>query len=216
MPGRTIAIGDIHGCAAALETLLAAIRPMSADTLVALGDYVDRGPHSRRVIDALLDLRTRCRLIALKGNHELLLLRALESPEDMQFWLQSGGLPTLASYGGVAEIPTSHLEFLHDCINYHETDSHIFLHANYRPELALAEQDERYLFWEHLNSVPPKPHFSNKKVLVGHTPQHSGEVLDWGHLLCIDTFCFGTGWLTAYDVDSGHIWQADKHGQTRR
>src|SRR4029453_4765190 len=74
MPGRTIAIGDIHGCAAALGALVAAIEPTADDTLVALGDYVDRGPNSRGVLDELLALAKRCRLVPLLGNHEIMLL----------------------------------------------------------------------------------------------------------------------------------------------
>ncbi len=77
MAGRTIAIGDIHGCSAALEALIREIKPTPEDTLVTLGDYVDRGPNSKRVIEILLAMRTRCKLITLKGNHELLLLRGL-------------------------------------------------------------------------------------------------------------------------------------------
>lgn len=212
MPGRTIAIGDIHGCAAALEALLAAIAPTPDDTLITLGDYIDRGPHASRVLDLLLQLRQECRLISLKGNHELLMVRALESATQMQYWMQSGGLATLASYGGIDGIPREHRQFIDDCVTYHETDSHIFLHANYHPDRELADQSEQHLFWEHLNFVLPEPHFSRKTVIVGHTPQRNGEILDCGYLVCIDTYCFGTGWLTAYDIDSGHIWQANKSG----
>jgi len=63
--------------------------------------------------------------------------------------------------------------------------------------------------------VLPASHCSGKTAIVGHTPQRSGEVLDGGHVLCIDTYCFGSGWLTAFDVDSGQLWQADKHGKLR-
>jgi serine/threonine protein phosphatase 1 len=216
MAGRTIAIGDIHGCAAALECLLRAIKPQPADTIVTLGDYVDRGSHSREVIELLLDLRTQCRLVALKGNHELLMLRGLEQPTQMlHHWLQSGGLATLASYGGVEHIPDAHMEFLGACVDYYETGTHIFLHANYEAGLPLAQQPERMLFWEHLQFVLPGPHMSQKTAIVGHTPQRDGEVLHAGFLICIDTYCYGTGWLTAFDVDSGRTWQANKWGKLR-
>jgi serine/threonine protein phosphatase 1 len=215
MAGRTIAIGDIHGCSAALEALIREIRPTLDDTLITLGDYIDRGPNSKRVIDVLMAMRTRCKLINLKGNHELLMLRGLESPAQMPFWMQSGGQATLASYGGAKGVPQNHLDFLNDCLHYHETDSHIFVHANYHPELELHEQDETHLFWEHLHFVLPGPHFSQKTVIVGHTPQRNGEILDCGYLVCIDTYCFGTGWLTAYEVDNGTTWQADKSGRVR-
>jgi serine/threonine protein phosphatase 1 len=215
MPGRTIAVGDIHGCAAALEALLDAVQPVADDVVVTLGDYIDRGPHSRRVIEILLQLARCCQLVPLKGNHELLMLRAIEAPSNMTFWMQSGGLATLASYGGVNEIPREHIEFLWNCVDYHETDRHLFVHASYQPELPLDEQREYELFWEHLNLLLPAPHSSGKTAIVGHTPQRSGEVLDGGHVVCIDTYCFGSGWLTALDVDSGRLWQASKHGKLR-
>lgn len=216
MPGRTIAVGDIHGCAAALEAILDKIAPTADDTLVTLGDYIDRGPNSRRVLEILLDLPQRCRLIALKGNHELLMQRAIDIPGNMLFWMQSGGLATLASYGGLSEIPPQHIEFVRNCVDYHETETHLFVHANYDPELPLAELDEHQLCWLHLNLLLPAPHFSGKTVVMGHTPQRSGEILDGGHLLCIDTYCFGSGWLTALDVATGEVWQADKSGNLRR
>jgi predicted phosphodiesterase len=125
--GRTIAIGDIHGCATALETLLETLAPTSDDLIITLGDYVDRGPESRRVIDLLLDLEQRCELIALLGNHDLMLLRSIEHEIAHKFWMQVGGVQTLASYGGSLEkIPPDHLEFFHRLVPYHETDEFLF------------------------------------------------------------------------------------------
>ena len=94
MPGRTIAIGDIHGCSAALRALIAAIEPTADDTLVPLGDYVDRGPDSRGVIDAVLELEKRCRVVPLLGNHELMLLDALhESAVDRALAASAAATP---------------------------------------------------------------------------------------------------------------------------
>lgn len=216
MASRTIAVGDIHGCAAALEALLDVVQPTADDTLITLGDYIDRGPQSQRVIEVLLQLEQSCRLVPLKGNHELLMLRAIDVPGNMLFWMQSGGLATLASYGGLAEIPTEHIDFVRRCAEFHETESHFFVHASYNPQLPLARQEEYELFWQHLGLLLPAPHCSGKTAIVGHTPQRSGDVLDSGHLLCIDTYCFGSGWLTALDIASGQLWQANKHGQLRQ
>src|SRR4051794_17347253 len=99
MPGRTIAIGDIHGCSAALDALLDAIAPGPQDTLVTLGDHIDRGPDSRGVIDRLLALAYGCRLVPLLGNHEELLLAALRDRVALRRWLTCGGVETLRSYG---------------------------------------------------------------------------------------------------------------------
>lgn len=216
MTARTIAIGDIHGCAAALVALLDEIRPTVDDTIVTLGDYIDRGPESRRVIELLIDLAGRCQLVPLLGNHELMLLMALEEQSEMDFWLYNGGVATEDSYdGSVENIPDEHLEFLRGCRNYHETAEHQFVHANYVTDLPLDEQPERLLLWEHINRTVPAPHESGKTTIVGHTPQIDGEILDAGHVICIDTYCFGNGWLTALEVQTGDVWQADKSGTLR-
>ena len=92
MVGRTIAIGDIHGCSAALNALLAAVAPTHDDTVVVLGDMIDRGPDSRGVLTALIELSRRCCLVALMGNHEERLADALRDTANLKKWLASGGL----------------------------------------------------------------------------------------------------------------------------
>ena len=214
MAGRTIAIGDIHGCAAALDTLLQEITPESLDTIVTLGDYIDRGPASRDVLERLIRLSDECELVPLLGNHEAMLLMALEHDEERTFWLSCGGQETLESYGGELDsIPKSHLEFLDRCVASYETSTHIFLHANYDPTLPLEEQNEYVLFWKHLSLDTPKPHVSGRIAVVGHTPQVGGEILDVGHLVCIDTFCYGDARLTALDVNTRQVWQASRDGK---
>jgi serine/threonine protein phosphatase 1 len=216
MPHRTIAIGDIHGCAKALARLIEAIQPTSDDTIVPLGDYVDRGPDSREVVNLLIGLVDRCELIPLLGNHERMMLDAIESLEVLEFWLEVGGQETLACYGGTFdEVPPDHLVFLRGLHRYYETASHFFLHANYDAELTLDQQPDRLLLWEHVVHTTPLRHASGKTAVVGHTPQGSGEVLDMGHVICIDTYCVGGGWLTALDVESGRIWQANRDGVLR-
>ena len=124
MPTRTIAIGDIHGCSAALDALLDAIRPRPEDVIVPLGDYINRGPDTRGVLDRLIDLGRRCRLVPLLGNHEQMLLEA-RSGLHPTTWLGMGGLATLASYGhgrDLSLIPEEHFEFLEGCLDFHETD----------------------------------------------------------------------------------------------
>jgi serine/threonine protein phosphatase 1 len=213
---RTIAIGDIHGCSVALRTLLAAIDPRPADTIVTLGDYVDRGPDSRGVIDQLIALVDRCELIPLLGNHDLMMLQALTNPEIFEFWQACGGHTTLESYGGSLDnLPEDHLLFLRNLRPFYETERCIFVHANYEPGLPIEQTPEDLLLWQHVAAIPPAKHVSGKLVVVGHTPQGNGAVLDLGHLLCIDTYCFGGGWLTALNIDTGEVWQADQEGQLR-
>src|SRR3990172_5923228 len=99
MPGRIIAIGDIHGYAAALTALLEAFQPRADDTLVALGDYVDRGPDTPRVLDELIALANRCRLVPLLGNHDEMLLELYHGGPGLDDWLKWGGQETLLAYG---------------------------------------------------------------------------------------------------------------------
>jgi serine/threonine protein phosphatase 1 len=217
MVARTIAVGDIHGCAKALDALIDAVDPVAEDRLILLGDYIDRGPDSRGVVDRVLDLEGRCQLITLMGNHELMLLEALEQINGLSFWLSYGGQQTVDSYGGQLDsIPADHLDFLRRCRFFYETDSHLFVHANYQHDLPLDRQPPLTLFWTHLTTVVPLPHVSGKTAVVGHTPQFSGEIVDLGHLLCIDTFCYGGRWLTALDVENRTIWQASPDGKLRR
>ena len=216
MPSRTIAIGDIHGCASALSALLKAVSPQGEDTLVFLGDYVDRGPDSADVIEQVVSLVGHCHVVPLIGNHELMMLNAVNDSRQMQFWTQHGGAETLASYGGsLAHVPPHHRAFFQNCVRYHETENHMFVHANYDPGLDLDEQSDDLLFWQHMTSRFPEPHISGKTVVVGHTPQLDGLPVDHGHIKLLDTFCYGGQWLTAYDVDSQRLWQANNHAETR-
>ncbi len=213
---RTIAIGDIHGCATALDRLIEEIRPTESDRLIFLGDYVDRGPDSRGVIDRLLALRRRCGTFFLLGNHEIIFRNVLGGL-PAEAWLGVGGQETLASYGGSLEnVPPSHWEFLYSLIPYYETEKAMFVHANYDPALPLAKQPELTLFWEHLGEKLPAAHCSGKHVFLGHTPQTNFEIGYFGHFTCIDTYCFGGGWLTGLDVSSGKVWQVSQAGKIRR
>lgn len=219
LPPRTIAIGDIHGCARALEALLAAIAPKADDTLVILGDYIDRGSDSRGVIARLLDLGHRCRVKPLMGNHEKLLLDVRAGLVPLHWTTSIGGTATLKSYGAgsdVGQIPSDHVRFMETSRDFVETATHIFLHANYDPELPIPEQPFDTMRWESLHERVPGPHRSGKSVVVGHTAQRDGEILDLGHIKCIDTYCFGGGWLTALDVETSEVWQARKDGTLRR
>jgi serine/threonine protein phosphatase 1 len=216
MAGRTIAVGDIHGCSKALDALIEVIAPTPEDRLVMLGDYIDRGPDSRGVIERLLELQQRCQLVPLMGNHELMFFRAQETITELFFWLNYGGQQTVDSYGGDLEaMPPPHLDFLRRCRPFYETERHIFVHANYEYDVPLEAQRSTVLFWTHLNQRVPPRHISGKTVILGHTPQTNGEILHLGHLICLDTFCCGGAWLTAMDVDTQRLWQANREGELR-
>ena len=213
---RTFAIGDIHGCAVALDTLLQEIQPRPSDTIIGMGDYVDRGPESSRVIEILISLVSHCRMVPLIGNHEIMMFKAINDPEKFDFWVQFGGNTTLASYGNsLRNIPQHHLTFLSHCVRYHETENHFFVHANYEADTELDEQPDELLFWEHIKEFTPSLHFSGKTAIVGHTPQLDGEVRDLGHVKLIDTHCYGGQWLTALDVNNDIVIQANNEGHLR-
>lgn len=217
---RTLAIGDIHGCSTALRTLLDAVQPGAEDLLVTLGDYIDRGPDSRGVIDTLLDLERRTGLVALTGNHEILLFEALAGTVGLAEWEAIGGRQTLQSYGGAALtsdlIPEAHLAFLGEsCRRLHETNTHIFVHANLNAMLPLNEQSDDWLFWTRFGDA--YPHVSGKTMICGHTAQHSGLPARLPQALCIDTRVYHPdGWLTCFDVGAGIFTQANERGQLRR
>ena len=220
-PRRTLVIGDIHGCLKAFETLITTVKPQQCDRIVTLGDYIDRGPNSKQIIDRLIELHHQGQLVALRGNHELMMLRARSGHRyQLYHWLAAGGESTLASYSktgsnrGLASIPDEHWNFLENiCVNWWETSSHFFVHANVYPNLPLHQQPERMLFWQKFTN--PAPHCSGKTMVCGHTSQKSGEPISLGHAICIDTWVYGKGWLTCLDIVSGRIWQANQTGQLK-
>jgi serine/threonine protein phosphatase 1 len=220
MAARVIAIGDIHGCSAALRTLVEDVRPGRDDTLVVLGDAIDRGPDSRGVIEHLLVLRDDCRLVPILGNHEEMMLNYLDGRPQPDDWLACGGAATVTSYrnaeGKQQSIPHEHQDFIRTWGDCFESDTHFFAHASYEPERPLAKQHWQTMRWQSLVLGIPARHESGKTAIVGHTSLKNGEILDVGHLICIDTFCWGGGWLTAYEPSTGQVWQANRDGQLRR
>lgn len=209
---RTLAVGDIHGCSKALRSLIEAIDPQPDDRMIFLGDYVDRGPDSKGVIDQLLQLQRICETVFLLGNHEIMFRGALRGL-DAQLWLQIGGRPTLTSYGGrLDNVHTEHCKFLENLLPYYEDEKNIYVHANYLADLALADQPEETLFWEHLSDRIPQPHVSGKHVFCGHTPQPRGKIGYFDYFTCLDTGCFAGYWLSAIDVNSGETWQFSLQG----
>jgi serine/threonine protein phosphatase 1 len=156
--------------------------------------------------------------VPLLGNHDQMLLDVRSGKYPVRWLLDIGGTATLDSYGhgrDLALIPEEHFQFLEGCLDYFETDTHIFVHANYFPDLSMRVQPDAMLRWESLRDSTPGPHESGKVVIVGHTSQKGGEILDLGHVICIDTYCYGGGWLTALDVDTGQVWQTNRYGALR-
>lgn len=219
---RLLAIGDIHGCLMPFNDLLTLVKPTPDDTVILLGDYVDRGPDSRGVLNRILELKqSSLNLICLRGNHEVMMVAANNGAADRKMWLGVGGVQTLGSYGPTPgrsgtldDVPAEHWRFLkEDLVNYHETERHIFVHAGLNLDLPLAAQSPDMLQWEFL--AEDMRHFSGKTAIVGHSSQKNGEVKVVPGAVCIDTFIHGGAWLTALDALTGRYWQVNFLGKSR-
>jgi serine/threonine protein phosphatase 1 len=189
-----IAIGDIHGMALALDTLLS--RVPAAGTLVFLGDYIDRGPDSCAVIDRLLRLEAVRPCVFLRGNHEALALATVAGdPEAERTWHRNGGLQTLASYGGET-FPAAHVEFLARTRLFLRTPDYLFVHAGLRPGCTPEAMEPEELYWiraPFLESAYRWPEL----VIHGHTPLPSGRPDVRTNRINLDTGAVFGGALTA-------------------
>ncbi len=213
--GRILAIGDIHGCSIALETLLQSVAVKPQDTVVFLGDAVDRGPESRQAIDQILSLRERCKVIFIAGNHEQMMRQAISGSGLMDQWLQAGGQATVDSYGGSLDnVPPEHIRFLVSGVAFWESENDIFVHACLESNISLTNQTSDYLRWKHLGGMEA-PHVSGKRVVCGHTAQRDGVPLVFDGWACIDTFAHGGKWLSCLDVNSDLLVQASEQGDVR-
>ena len=194
-------IGDIHGCLDPLRRLMDQIHLSETDEVVFMGDYVDRGPDSKGVIDYLLTLQGRYTF--LMGNHERMFLDFLQGKERFLF-LYNGGEATLESYGGVGNIPASHLAFLNRLVLYYETDDYLFVHGGIRPGIPIQDQKPNDLLWirEEFYAYPGR---YAKTVVFGHTPLR--EVLMEEDRIGIDTACVYGNKLTGLILPSRQVIQ---------
>ena len=226
-PGiRIYAIGDIHGRADLLRALLGKVdvdrkgRSVERTIAVFLGDYVDRGPSSKDVLDILLDYRANYESVFLKGNHEKFALDFLQNHSVLEAWRSCGGFETLLSYGlrpnfsssanerlrlsrELAEsMPAEHLSFLRSLQLYFQCGEFLFVHAGVRPRVRLKDQDEKDLLWirdEFLEYQKPFELF----IVHGHTPVRTPEMQT--NRLNIDTGAFATGRLTCAAIEGSTI-----------
>jgi len=175
---KTFVIGDIHGCYGALKALLEKINPdPDHDTLVFLGDYIDRGPDSKKVVSEVIDLQQSFpRVITLMGNHEQMFLSVLAG-EKYNFFLQMGGDKTLNSYNitppysqNIFEhIPLEHIHFFQNLLLLWEDEHYIYVHAGLEPGIHLSQQSAHWCCWARTNFIYSEFDFG-KRVVFGHTP----------------------------------------------
>ncbi len=217
MDKKFVAIGDIHGCVRSLKTLWNKLKPHKDAIHVFIGDYIDRGPDSKGVVDFLLDVRHDRECVFLRGNHEQMLLDALLNNEQ-QNWMYNGGDVTLNSYNNprnVSEIPESHITFYKETKFYHESENYFFVHAGAPPHQTLeqSKQDSRsehFFLWgrEHLNAFETP---WEKTVIFGHTPRP--YPIRKPNMIGIDTGCvyneLGYGKLTAVVLPEAQFIQQE-------
>jgi len=216
------AIGDLHGCPEELEVLLAELQPGTADTLVFLGDYIDRGPAVRTLIERLLRLRAQqAQTVFLRGNHEDMLLAYLGYPgRHPSAYLANGGTATLASYGvphgasgaaAAAAFPAEHVRFLLDTRITHAHEGFLFVHAGVRPGVPLAEQDEEDLLWIR-EEFFTRPHDLPYTVVFGHTPQREVRI-GLPYSLGLDTGLVYGNKLSCLDITTRRLLQVARGGR---
>jgi len=195
----TYVIPDVHGrydllCAGLAE--IAARAAGKTSVIVTIGDYVDKGPDSRQVIERLLSgVGEGFSLVALKGNHDAMMVDALRDPARMAAWIAKGGDAALASYGGdPTAVPQTHIDWL-DRLRLMHIDAHrLYVHAGVDPVLPLDRQSEETLLWKRYPTGYAGG-FANLHVVHGHDNDPEGPLLYEGRTN-LDTLAWRTGRLT--------------------
>lgn len=190
---RTFAIGDTHGCLRQLQILIERCERYAGaerSRFIFLGDYIDRGPDSRGVIDFLIDLQTWSpdEIICLLGNHEDMLLAAVDDEAFEERWLRNGGIQTLRSYkaADAAGIPSKHIDWLRKLLKFYDDGTHVFVHAGVHPNRPLDQQDEHDLLWIREPFLSSDKDFG-RLIIHGHTPTADGLPDQRPNRLNIDT-----------------------------
>lgn len=223
---RVFAFGDIHGCYDELERVLQFLfNKQSAgaeDQVIFIGDYIDRGPASRQVIERLIRLKEELpKTVFLKGNHEDMLLDFLGlGGSSGEVYLANGGVDFFKSYGIVPEgplsdirarLPESHLEFLTSLEHGVSLGEFLFVHAGIDPQLELSQQKAHTLMWVRAQFIQ-KEHNAGKTVVFGHTP-FEDVMLHMPYKIGIDTGLVYGNRLTVVEVVEGGVYQIDRGGE---
>lgn len=204
-PQKIVAIGDIHGCLKSLEAIWKKLEPYKDYKHVFIGDYIDRGPSSKEVVDFLLSAKNERECIFIRGNHEQMLLDAVDRNE-IKLWLVNGGRSTLASYNSGEDkirIPDDHLYFYRNTELFYDTKDYFFAHAGAPPDQKIEDsigdaEVSDYFLWgrDHIGLFGTA---WEKIVVFGHTPR--SHPIRKENMIGIDTGCvyneLGYGKLTA-------------------
>jgi serine/threonine protein phosphatase 1 len=224
MSSKRLVIGDVHGSYNALCSLLGQIGIDNNDQVYFLGDLIDRGPQSAKVVELVIDNKYKCIL----GNHELMLLQALGKKEinhlSFQEWQKYGGNATVMSYGHKM-LPEEHLEWIKSLPFYFDLGDYWLVHAGIDPCKPIIHQSPKAFCWIrgrfHRST---KPYFKDKTIIVGHTITFTfpgvepGKIVQGKGWLGIDTGAYRPlqGWLTALDLNNSIVYQVDSLGKRFR
>ncbi|MGD0021464.1 MAG: metallophosphoesterase family protein [Smithellaceae bacterium] len=211
---KMFAIGDVHGCAQKLRKLIGLIAANPhTDTLIFIGDYIDRGSSNRDVVDYVLQLKKEFKnVVCLLGNHEQMFLNYLEG-EDEEIYLYNGGKFTLSDYGiknsdslniRKKKIPEEHLLFYRSLLPYHQTKDYIFVHAGLIPGILIDKQAIDDLLWVRYKFIDSDYDFG-KRVIFGHSPMNNPLIME--NKIGIDTGAVYGGKLTCLELPEVKIYQ---------
>lgn len=190
---RIFAIGDIHGCNDAFQQMLfTEIKINKLDEIYCIGDYIDRGPDSKDVIDTIISLKEQgYQIHTLRGNHEQMMMDAELSMENFQRWYNNGGNTTLESFDvdRYSSMPGKYKEFFENTQYYFKTDEYVFVHAGLNFEKDDIFEDKDAMLW--LRDFSPQQNkLGNKLMIHGHTPKSLHYILNQkGNCINIDAGC---------------------------
>jgi Calcineurin-like phosphoesterase. len=211
---KIFVIGDIHGCMGKLRQLIQNINadPQN-DTIVFIGDYIDRGSAAREVVDYVIKLKAEYKnVVCLLGNHEYMFLHYLDGLDE-EMYLYNGGPATLFAYAislsdtpqeRKAKIPREHLKFFESLLPHYETENYLFVHAGLKPGLIISQQTMHNLLWVRHEFIDTDYDFG-KMVVFGHTPLSYPLIMP--NKIGIDTGAVFGGKLTCVELPAVKIYQ---------
>ena len=178
---KKYAISDIHGCAKTFQQLLRKITLSKEDELYLLGDYIDRGPDSKGVIDTIWQLQADgYQVHCLRGNHEQMLLDCEQTEIKFLLWERNGGTATMKSFNTrlVSKIPTKYTDWMHSIPYYFEVDQYILVHAGFRFDMPNPLEEKKSMLWERNWYHRINTHWLNDRIIIhGHTPTIKEEII---------------------------------------
>jgi len=225
--GRRFVIGDIHGCFRTLRILIEQmLRPSLKDQVFFLGDYIDRGPDSKALIDYIFDLQSKSyRIIPLMGNHEYMLNRALNSLEYFNLWMINSGFTTLKDFGiivdsfhspkSLLQIPREYMKFFRDLKLFEQTDGFFLCHGCFEGNREDPKGDTDSMIWGRKN-LEKASRIGDRILVHGHTPNPVSEIRKqvedpMSRVINLDAGCVyrnneSLGHLVALELDSRELF----------